>query len=198
MVKLKANTVKFSHQHETHKRTLIKFIGLTAVLVAYYLYVSWKFDASTGLTVTLLSWSFFVLCTPIADGGFIIAFPVRLLFGIKMSITQAVTWFIAVAINIYALLATTGTYELTFLTRLLKQILTEPYPYWTILVLSALGTFLSIYFGDEMMDVTMHKHRKKYEQHHLKYKLVLIAGFTILIVLTYYHLLSSLKIELPM
>lgn len=194
---MKANKVKFSHQHETHKRTLIKFIALTAVLVAYYLYVSWKFDASTGIGVTILSWSFFVLCTPIADGGFIIAFPVRLLFGIKMSITQAVTWFIALGINIYALLATAHTYELTFLTRLLKRILTEPYPYWSILILSALGTFLSIYFGDEMMDVTMHKHRVKFEQHHFKYKIILSIGFTVLIILTYYHLISSLKIEIP-
>lgn len=194
---MKANKVKFSHQHETHKRTLIKFIGLTAILVAYYLYVSWKFDASTGFEVTLLSWSFFVLCTPIADGGFIIAFPVRLLFGIKMSITQAVTWFIAAGINIFALIATSNTYELTFLTRLLKRILTEPYPYWSILVLSALGTFLSIYFGDEMMDVTMHQNRVKFKQHNLKYKLVLLVGFTVLIVLSYYHLISSLNIEIP-
>lgn len=190
-------TPKFNIKHETHIETLLKFITLTLILVSYFLYMSWKYNASTGFSVAVLTWSFFVLCTPIADGGFILAFPVRLLFGVKMSITQIVLWFVAIAINIYMLISKSGTYDLSFLTRLLKHILTVPYPYWAILILSAIGTLLSIYFGDEMMDVTSHKHRALHHRHGLKYRTVLIAGLSILTIVSYYFLLNSLNIVLP-
>jgi len=159
--------------------------------------MSWKYDASTGFTVALLSWSFFVLCTPVADGGFILAFPIRLLFGIRMSITQVVLWFVAIGLNIFILISASNAYDLTFLTKLLKHILTEPYPYWGILILSAAGTLLSIYFGDEMMDVTSHKDRVKHHRHGLKYRTVLVSGLGVLTVVSYYYLLDSLNIVLP-
>lgn len=195
MLKVKTNTPKFNYQHRTHKETIFKFLALAIILVAYFLYMSWKFDAATGFGVALLTWSFFVLCTPVADGGFILAFPIRLLFGIKMSVTQIVIWFVAIGINVFMLASGSDTYELTFLTDLLKRILTVPYPYWSILIISALGTFLSIYFGDEMMDVTAHKNREKHHQHGFKYKIVLVIGLGLITVFAYYHLLSSLGIS---
>lgn len=176
MSKIEPKTTHFHIKHETHRKTLLKFIALALILVAYFLFISWKYDASTGFTVTLLTWSFFVLCTPVADGGFILAFPIRLLFGIKMSITQIVLWLVALGINIYMLTSKSSAYELTFLTKLLKHILTVPYPYWSILLLSALGTLLSIYFGDEMMDVTSHKDRSIYHRHKFKYRSVLVLS----------------------
>tara|TARA_R110001583_G_scaffold41891_1_gene133124 strand:- start:19338 stop:19934 length:597 start_codon:yes stop_codon:yes gene_type:complete len=197
MFKIPAQAKKFHVKHETHRETLLKFIALALIFISYFLYMSWKYDASTGFAVALLTWSFFVLCTPIADGGFILAFPIRLLFGIKMSITQVVLWFIAVGFNIYMLATKSNAYDLTFLTQLLKHILTVPYPYWSILILSATGTLLSIYFGDEMMDVASHKERKAYHSHGLKYRTVLIAGLCILTVVSYYYLLGSLNIVLP-
>jgi hypothetical protein len=72
-----------------------------------------------------------------------------------------------------------------------------PYPYWGILILSAAGTLLSIYFGDEMMDVTSHKDRVMHHRHGLKYRTVLVAGLGILTVISYYYLLDSLNIVLP-
>lgn len=197
MFKVHALTEKFHIKHETHKETFLKFIALALILVGYFLYMSWKYDASTGIAVALLSWSFFVLCTPIADGGFVLAFPIRLLFGIKMAITQVVLWFIAVGFNAYMVIYNPRAYDLTFLTKLLKHILTEPYPYWSILILSAAGTMLSIYFGDEMMDITSHKDRKKHQSHGLKYRTIVILGLSTLTIVTYYYLLSSLNIQLP-
>jgi len=167
------------------------------MLLAYFAYMSWKFDASTGFGLALLSWSFFVLCTPVADGGFIIAFPIRLLFKVKMAITQGAVWLIAIGINLYMLNFSPQTYELAFITGLLYQILTVIYPYWGILIISAIGTFLSIYFGDEMMDVTTHKEREKHHQHGFKYRIVIVLGLGILTVIAYYYLLSSLNISIP-
>lgn len=197
MFKISTQAPEFHAKHETHRETLLRFLALVLILVGYFAYMSWKYDASTGFTVSLLTWSFFVLCTPVADGGFILAFPVRLLFGIKMSVTQVVLWFVAIAINIFMLITAANSYELTFLTRLLKHILTVPYPYWSILILSAAGTLLSIYFGDEMMDVTSHRDRVIHHRHGLKYRIILVAGLGILTVVSYYHLLNSLNITLP-
>lgn len=197
MFTTKTQANAFHIKHETHRETLFKFIALALFLIGYFLYMSWKHEASTGFAVALLTWSFFVLCTPVADGGFILAFPVRLLFGINMSITQVVLWFVAIGLNIFMLISSSDTYDLTFLTRLLKHILTTPYPYWSILILSAMGTFLSIYFGDEMMDVTSHKDRVKHHRHGAKYRSVLVAGLSILTVVSYYYLLNSLHIVLP-
>ncbi|MYM64278.1 hypothetical protein [Pseudomaricurvus sp. HS19] len=194
---LPGTPARFHHSHQTHLESLLKFLALISVLVAYFLYVAWKFNAATGFGLALLSWSFFVLCTPIADGGFIVAFPVRLLFNVRMATTQLVVWLVAVAINIVMLLMYRDTYALTFLTRLLEQILTQPLPYWSILLISALGTFLSIWFGDEMMDVTRHSHREKYHRHGFNYRLILVLGLGILTVAAYYNLLAGLDIQLP-
>lgn len=197
MFKISTQVPNFHIKHETHRETLLKFIALVLILLGYFTYMSWKYDASTGFVVSLLTWSFFVLCTPIADGGFILAFPIRLLFGIKMSVTQVVLWFVALAINIFMLIFASNVYNLTFLTKLLKHILTAPYPYWSILIISAAGTFLSVYFGDEMMDVTSHKDRVLHHRHGLKYRTILVAGLVILTIVSYYYLLNSLNIVLP-
>jgi len=197
MFKINNNTIKFHHKNETHSETILKFVALLSIVIVYFLYMSWKYDASTGFGVSVLTWSFFVLCTPVADGGFILAFPIRLLFKVKMSFTQVVLWFVAIGINVFFLAISPNTYDLTFLTKLLKHILSEPYPYWSILLISALGTFLSIFFGDEMMDVASHKERKVNHRHGLKYRTLIVLGLGILTVVAYYYLLTSLNVVLP-
>ncbi|MCB1949336.1 hypothetical protein [Nitrosomonas sp.] len=114
-----------------------------------------------------------------------------------MFITQLIVWLLAVAINLVALGFAPDNYADTALTGLLYKILTTPWPYWSILIISAAGTALSIWFGDEMMDVTTHTQRIKHHQHGFKYRIVLTAGLGILAVLAYYHLLSDLGIALP-
>lgn len=197
MLKIKNDTIKFSPKNETHSESLLKFAALISIVTAYFLYMSWKYDASTGFGVSILTWSFFVLCTPVADGGFILAFPVRLLFKIKMAYTQIVLWFVAIGINVFYITTSPDSYDLTFITRLLKHILSEPYPYWSILIISALGTFLSIYFGDEMMDVASHKEREVNHRHGVKYRTIIVLGLGIITVVAYYYLLSSLHVVLP-
>ncbi len=197
MLKIDSNAIKFNYKNETHNESLFKFLALILIVISYFLYMNWKYGASTGFGVSILTWSFFVLCTPVADGGFILAFPIRLLFKIKMAVTQAALWFVAVGINIFFITTSPESYDITFITKLLKHILTEPYPYWSILIISALGTFLSIYFGDEMMDVASHREREASHRHGAKYRTLIVLGLGILTVVAYYYLLSSLNVVLP-
>ena len=184
-------------EHQTHRESLWRFVALVALLVAYFGYMSWKFDAPTGALLAVLSWSFFVLCTPIADGGFVVAFPIRLLFGTRMVVTQIVVWFLAVGINVAAVLLVPEGYQDTALTKLFYTILTTPWPYWSILVISLAGTMLSIWFGDEMIDVTTHADRKKQHRHGFKHRTIVVVGFAVLTVLAYYQLLSGLGVTIP-
>jgi len=183
--------------HQTHKESLWRFIALLALLIGYFIYVSWQYDAATGGWLALLSWSFFVLCTPVADGGFIIAFPVRLLFGMRMITTQIFVWIVAIGINTAAITISPQTYQNTVLTRLLHEILTNPWPNWSILFISAAGTGFSIWFGDEMMDVTHHSKRAKHHHHGFNHKILIVASLAILTIVAYYQVLSGLGLSAP-
>ena len=184
-------------KHQTHRESILRFLALVVLLVAYFIYMSWEYDAATGALLAVLTWSFFVLCTPIADGGFMVAFPVRLLLGVRMMITQIVVWFVAIGLNIAVLIWAPEAYDNSKLTVLLKIILTTPWPDWSILLISAAGTGLSIYFGDEMMDMTHHAERKKSHRHGFKYKTLLVLGLGVLTIIAYYRLLEDLNVVIP-
>ena len=78
------------------RQVLIKFLLLVLVLLGYLGYLTYTLDFRTGSVAALLTWSFFVLCTPIADAGFLLDFPLRLIFGIRMFISEIVVWGIAI------------------------------------------------------------------------------------------------------
>lgn len=176
------------------RQVLIKFFLLLLLLVGYFGYLSYQYDFLTGGIASFLTWSFFVLCTPVADAGFLLDFPLRLLFGIKMVISEIVVWVIAIGVNAGALAFSPGYYETTMLTRILHQILVNPVPYWAVIALSGVGTFLSVKFGDELMDVIHHRDRSFFHSHHFKYDLILVAFF-ILVLFGYFHLMTLLGID---
>jgi hypothetical protein len=173
---------------------LYKFLLLCIFIVGYFSYLTFRYDVTTGAVASALTWSFFVLCTPIADAGFLLDFPLRLLFGIRMLISEIAVWAIAIAINVVALLYFVEFYQSTKLTMLLHAIITTPYPYWGVILLSGVGTFLSIRFADEIMDIAHHRDREFFHRHSFKHELVLIVFF-VLILTGYYQLIASLGIE---
>jgi len=184
-------------KHPTKREGLIKFLLLLIVLLGYFGYLSWEFGLATGGMVAALTWSFFVLCTPVADAGFLLDFPVRLITGLRMFISEIIVWGIAILINVIALSLSPESYQNTFLTSLLHKILTTPWPYWSIIALCGFGTFLSVHFGDEMLDVISHKDRDYHHRHGFKHKLIGMAVLLLIVVGAYYHLMSSLGVEIP-
>lgn len=188
--------VKNLLKHPPKREGLIKFLLLLAVLLGYLGYLSWEYGLATGGLVAALTWSFFVLCTPVADAGFLLDFPVRLITGLRMFFCEMIVWTVAISLNAGALYLSPESYESTFLTSLLHKILTTPWPYWSIIVLCAVGTFLSVKFGDEMMDVIANKDRHYHHKHGFKYQLIALAGFALLIIWAYYHLIDSLGVEI--
>lgn len=152
---------------------------------------------ATGGMVSGLTWSFFVLCTPVADAGFLIDFPVRLITGVRMFILEVFVWIVAITLNVVSLSFFPDVYDKTVLTSLFHKILITPWPYWSIIGLCAVGTFLSIRFGDEMLDVISHKDRVYHHKHGFKHKVIVTVAVFVLIVWVYYHLLETLGVQVP-
>lgn len=176
------------------KQLFYKFFLLCLLLFGYFVYLSFQYDFVTGGLASILTWSFFVLCTPIADAGFLLDFPLRLLFGIRMFVSEIAVWAIAILINVVSLIYFAEYYETTQLTTILHAVLTNPYPYWSVIFLSAMGTFLSIRFADELMDVIHHRERDFFHSKSFMHELVIIIFF-ILIFIGYYELVASLGID---
>jgi hypothetical protein len=176
------------------KQLFYKFFLLCALLVSYFIYLSIQYDFMTGGFASLLTWTFFVLCTPIADAGMLLDFPLRLLFGVRMLISEIAVWALAISINIISLIYFVEYYETTKLTTLLHLVLTNPYPYWSLVILSAVGTFLSIRFADELMDVIHHRDRGFFHSNSYIHEIIIIVFF-ISIFIGYYELVASLDID---
>lgn len=181
-------------RHPKHQ-VLIKFILLCFILFSYFVYLTYQYDLLTGGMAALITWSFFVLCTPIADAGFLLDFPLRLIFGIRMVLSEIVVWVIAILINVFSLIYLREFYETTLITRVMETILITPFPYWFVILLSGIGTFLSIRFGDELMDALNHTDRYFYLRHHFKHEMLLFIFF-ILVIFGYYEIISTLGITI--
>jgi hypothetical protein len=111
-----------------------------------------------------------------------------------MLISEIAVWALAITINVVSLLYFPEYYETTKLTMLLHAILTMPYPYWSVILLSGAGTFLSIRFADELMDVVHHRDRNFFHRHAFKHEIFIIVFFVFILV-GYYKLINSLGIE---
>ena len=86
-------------------------------------------------------------------------------------------------------------YKTTFITEIMEVILITPFPYWFVILLSGIGTFLSIRFGDELMDVIQHKDRYFYLRHHFKYEMILFVFFLV-ILFGYYEIISTFGVTI--
>jgi len=185
-------------KHETHRRVWIKFLLVVALFAGYLVFVSLRYGIDQGILITGLTWSFFVLCTPIADAGFLIDFPVRLILNLKMLSSEIFVWLIAIFLNLYTYFAIPAIYEKTKVLSLFKHILEKPFPFWVIIFISGIGTFLSVRFGDELLDVIKHKDRSFHKEHKLKWRMITTVFIFVLILIAYDFILKQLGVEIPL
>ncbi len=188
----------FYFQEETKKHVLIRYLSLLFIVGLYFSYALYKFGAQQGIIITVLTWSFFVFCTPIADAGFLLAFPLRLLLGIRMMKVQIYSYIFAFFFNLYFIFYQPQIYNKTLILKLFHQILVTPFPYWIIILLSFSGTFFSILFGDELMDMTHHFECLKQHRHITKYKVIVFAFIIFATIILYNFLLEKIGIKIPL
>lgn len=153
--------VKHIGEHETKRETLWRFFIALSILVAYTIYLVFKFG-SLGVPLGIITWSAFVMATPIADGGLILDFPIRLLTGMRMVYSEMIVWVVAISSNVYFVLKRPEIYQKTQISDAFGTILHNPWPDWIIILISAIGTYVSLYFADELLDIILFKERKKF------------------------------------
>ncbi len=146
--------------HIKHRHKFWRFVAVLLAVLAYLTYMIVHYGIALGIGVTLLTWAFFIFATPVADGGLLIAFPVRLLLGIRMLVTQYFVWAIGAAVVIGYMIFSPATFDKAAITQLFYIILTTPWPLWIILALSAAGTYINLVFDDEIVDVAAAKNKK--------------------------------------
>lgn len=159
------------NKHETKRTATGRFLVALVILIAYIVYLVINYGA-LGLYLGLITWSAFVLATPLPDGGLILDFPIRLLTNLRMVYSEIIVWIVAITLNIYAFTQTPQIYPKTLITDAFYKIISHPWPNWIIIIVSCAGTFLGLYFGDELMDLVLHKHRKKYQRFKVIYQIV--------------------------
>ncbi len=182
--------------HKTHRNVWLRFIFVILIFVAYFIFISMKYGAGEGFLLSWLTWSFFVLSTPIADAGFLLAFPLRLILKIRMFISEIYILFVAIFLNLFVYFFRPELYSKTSLLKLFKHIIDQPFPMWIIFILSAIGTFMSVKFGDELFDVVRHEDRKFHKKHHKKHKLVFMVFLFVATLIMYNILLGKMGINI--
>ena len=184
-------------KHETKRHVLIKFLLILTIFLSYLLFISMQYGLQQGIFVSALTWSFFVLCTPVADAGFLIDFPLRLVTKIKMIFTEILVWIMAITLNLYAFFFSSEIYTKTKVLILFKHILGNPFPFWIIILISLIGTFVSIKFGDELFDKVKHEDRTIYQKHKYNYRFIVMFFLFAIAFFLYDFLLKKLGINLP-
>lgn len=183
-------------KHETKRKALVKFLAVLGVFVIYFAFISFKYGLQQGFFVSSLTWSLFVLGTPVADAGFLIDFPLRLITNVKMVVSEIFVWITAISLNTYAFFFSPEIYTKTKLLVLFKNILEKPFPFWSIILISAIGTFVSIKFGDELLDTKYHHERTFHKKHKNKHGLVVMVFVFVISFTLYNYLLKGLGVEL--
>lgn len=190
--------IKYKHvvEHKTKSTVLLKFILVFILFFAYFLFISWRYGINDGFLVTFLTWSTFVLCTPIAEAGLLIDLPMRLLFRVRMIFSEILVWIIAITLNASVLIFNPGAYDKTELLILFRHILENPIPFWLLIIISGIGTFISIRFGDELLDTVNHHERTIFQKHRKKHAMIIMIFLMIVAIILYYYLLNQIGINI--
>jgi len=184
-------------KHETKRKVLLKFTLVLFVFLGYFIFIAQKYGIQQGFFVSILSWSFFVLCTPVADAGFLLDFPIRLITKIQMFTSEIFVWIVAISLNSYTFFVHPEIYAKTELLSFFKHILEQPVPFWIIILLSATGTFISIKFGDELLDKAKHIERSHYHKNKKWFRFLMMFFLITLTIILYDFLLKKLGVSLP-
>jgi hypothetical protein len=114
-----------------------------------------------------------------------------------MLTSEIFIWAIAIGLNLYAFFVSPEIYTKTKLLSFFNHILEQPFPFWSIIILSAIGTFVSIKFGDELLDKTKHAEREHYYKYKKSFRLIVMLFLIILTIVLYDFLLKKLGVALP-
>lgn len=108
------------------------FFGLTGT------FFSLECGLPSGLFLTALTWSFFILCMPTPKNAIITSFFVKLFTNKEFFYIKLIPLAAAILLNIFTYFTIPYVYLTSVTTFLLYRIISNPWPYWIIIMASSL------------------------------------------------------------
>lgn len=124
---------------------LAKFIIALLFTTLFIIRYTVHYGFLAALVLTLLTWTFFMLCTPLNKGGMLVAPILYFTTHHRFQYTELAVWLAAIAMNALAIFSYPMLYTATTITSLLYYILTHPWPCWVIVALSLCATLYNIF-----------------------------------------------------
>jgi hypothetical protein len=158
-----------SHHHRAHrmrKGAPPEHFMVAGLILSTHLFLTMqKHGLGQGLEVTALTWAFLVFLTPMPLAGVLIELPLKFFTNHSMIRIQMLVWALGLGITFAALAFFPQAFSSTSLLVLFLHVLTNPFPYWGLLGLCAMGTFISVYLVDDVVDEVkdeLHHHHRKH------------------------------------
>lgn len=127
-----------NHWRERYIVTYSKLYPLLKLAIACSLLATFistllaRFPFGQTILLTLICWSFFVLCTPFTQGGLIVSSLIYLFTGKNYQYTECYVWLSAFLLNGLVIFFAPTIYLHLSTTHVLLYIITHPWPYWLI------------------------------------------------------------------
>ena len=140
------------------ERDIELFVLVFCLFLVYFVFKAVKYGIRQGFNLTVLTWCFFLLGTPVVNSGLLIDVPVKYLFAQKMHHTQLFVSFFGLFLSYCYLYFYKQLFTLTKHTRLLYKMITDPFSIYGILfIICGIGTLISAKLIDIVYDLIVTK-----------------------------------------
>jgi hypothetical protein len=174
------------------KKTKYLLIKFSFVLLLFSLFTILFFFKEGNLAVatqlTLLCWSFYILCFPAFHGKITLGIPFQFLTGKILLYPEIYMWSGALLLNLFFSLQAPAIYFKTITTHLLYQIFTTPWPFCLIIIVCGLGTLYKFIVGSQ----NFYSRRTR---HFFLRSLIISVGLFALIYLSYQELIILINVR---
>ncbi len=123
------------------KRTIGSFcFALSLCFLAFFYFMS-RHGIIPGLYLSLLTWSYFVLCLPFPKGSILFDLPSMMITGKTIRYLDIMLWICAWCLSLGTLTFARHYFYKNSFTYLLFHTMTTPWPFWIILILCGISTW---------------------------------------------------------
>jgi hypothetical protein len=135
---------------------LFFYLFISSLFMTRFIYMN---GIISGTRIFLLVWSLYILCIPGGHGQLIVGLPMQLIKH-KNVCTESLFWPAAALINLITYLVAPSMYLQTPTTGLLYRIISQPNPYWLIILISLIGTSYNGFSKESYFDTVNTTHKK--------------------------------------
>jgi len=131
----------------------LAFFCLLCIIFVYQIYL---YGFAVGSYISLLIWSLYILCIPVAHGRFFIGTPLHYFTG-RHYLPELFIWTLAASLNIFTFIFIPRVYQTSMLTYFLYRILITP-RYWSLLLITLCGVWYRLMARSKLIPFSRNVH----------------------------------------